>query len=62
MKPVLKYDVNLYKTVDLILVEKIKKTLVLSGSWQNFKLKIVSKRALSDKLKHEWMCEFYKNH
>ena len=56
------YDVNLYKTVDLILVERIKKTLVSTGSWQNFKLKIVAKRDLSEQAREEWMLGFYKNH
>jgi hypothetical protein len=62
MKSVINFDSNLYKTVDLILVERIKKTFVSAGSWQSFKLKIVAKRDLSEQPKLEWMCGFYKNH
>jgi len=62
MKSVINSDANLYRTVDLILVEKIKKTFVAAGSWQNFRLKIVTKRDLLEQPKFEWMCGFYKHH
>jgi hypothetical protein len=62
MKSVINSDANLYRTVDLILVEKIKKTFVAAGSWQNFRLKIVAKKYNSEQAKFEWMCGFYKQH
>jgi hypothetical protein len=62
MKSVISFDPNLFYTVDHTLVERIKKTFVSAGSWQNFKLKIVAKRDLSEKAKFDWMCGFYMHH
>jgi hypothetical protein len=62
MKSVINSDANLQSIVDLILVDRIKKTFVAAGSWQNFRLKIVTKRDLLEQPKFEWMCGFYKHH
>ena len=62
MKSVINFDSNLYKTVDIILVDKIKKVFASAGSWQNFKLKIVAKKDLTEQPKFDWMCGFYKQH
>ena len=62
MQSVINFDTNLYRTVDLFLVERIKKIFVSAGSWQNFRLKIVSKKFNSEQTKFEWMCGFYKHH
>ncbi len=62
MISVIEFDSKLYNIVDLILVERIKKTFVSAGSWQTFKLKIVAKRDLSEQPKFDWMCGFYNNH
>jgi hypothetical protein len=48
MKSVINFDSDLFKTVDLILLEKIKKIFVAAGSWQNFKMKIVAKKDLTE--------------
>ena len=45
-----------------MLVERIKNTFISAGSWQNFRLKIVAKRDLTELPKFEWMCGFYKHH
>jgi hypothetical protein len=51
MKLVINYDINLYKIVEKILLEKILKSLVAVDSWQIFKLMIVAKRDLSEEPK-----------
>ena len=62
MISVTNFDANLYKTADLILVERIKKAFVSTGSWLNFKIKIVAKKDLNEQTKFDWMCGFYKQH